>query len=117
MSSTLERLTSRVRGATEPTPRAVDDAIHPKITDINVLIQNLPQELMDEFISNTGRSKKDKFRKFKRQLSLLVEDYKPTDLLKMSAECIKNDGGIDIQKLEEILDEEKDFVGTVLHSC
>lgn len=66
--------------------------------------QTLPPEVQDEFLSRKGNPKQDKIKKFYRSLQDLFDEYDPTDLLKMDVSCIKKDGSILRERLDEILE-------------
>lgn len=68
----------------------------------------LPPSLMLEFISNTGRLKKKKMGRFLRSIDSLLGEFTLMDLIKMSPECIRNDGSISVGELKDILQGARD---------
>lgn len=88
------------------TPNRVQQAMEGK-GDKNMSVEELynlmPPEIQDSFLSNKGNLKEKKKRKFLRNLNSLMAVYSPMDLLKISEECINNDGQILENKLKEIL--------------
>ena len=107
MAGDLNRMWSRYsneRG--NLTPRQISDAIdltaRAKVEDVWA---GLDRSIVEVFLSNNLRLKKDKLSKFLRKLEDLTDEFELVDLVKMTPECVRNDGGIDLNEFRKVLDE------------
>ena len=108
MSEFLSKMHSRYKSATEtPSPKQIQEFItdhgesHMTSSDLWLL---MPQEVISNFTSNKGRLKQDKVRKFLKSVDILLDTYKPNDILKINTDCIKKDGKIDEAKFKYFLE-------------
>jgi hypothetical protein len=65
----------------------------------------MPSEIVSLFYSNTKRPKDKNIKKFIKSLDILLEDYKPMDLLKIDVDCVNRNGSINEDNLRKILTE------------
>lgn len=99
--------------------RALNDSITPSSHRIEILMSesqsdrdldyvwnSLDPNIMQLFVSNTQRLKEDKLKRFRNSIINLLANYKPSEISKLDADCIKNDGKIDRNKLDHILNDE-----------
>jgi len=61
------------------------------------VLSNLLPEVEDKLVSDLKREK------FKKRIEVLLDEYTTSQLAKMDAECLKDDGRIDTIRLDEIL--------------
>lgn len=96
---------SRVTGTSNVTPNQILQIInsHEEDESVESAFRNFHEEVFDEFVSNTGREKTDKLKKFRKQIVQLLKEYSFSDVIKINALCIENDGRINRKTFEELL--------------
>lgn len=108
MQENLERLYQQVAGEIKtPTPNRVLHILgRPEAGRLTAdeFFQTLPPEIQEEFLSRKGNPKQEKLKKFYKNLEDLFEEYSPTDIIRMDVDCIKKDGSIIRERLDEILE-------------
>lgn len=107
MHESLSRLYRQVAGEVKtPTPNQILHILgRPEAGRLTPeeFFQTLPPEIQEEFLSRKGNAKVEKLRKFHKNLADLLEEYNPSNLLKMDVSCIKKDGSVIRERLDEIL--------------
>jgi hypothetical protein len=97
----FERLRQERRFAT---PRRISDVMNGQIMTPEKILEELPIEVVDKFISRNGNPKKERIDRFLRQIRKCLEAGFPAkQLLYMDEECVNNKGHIDQDRLKRIV--------------
>jgi len=83
-------------------PRRINEAIRPTVFDAEKVLSLMPPEIIAR--TDRGESKIQKRNRFLRGINSLIEDgYSMSEILQMDEECVDNQGRINVDRLQEIL--------------
>ena len=103
----LPILQTRLMGKCRPaTPYTITNLTDEMIREAEVddVINNLCPSVHDIFISCTNRPKPKVINQFRKSVKVLLDQgYDVHQLIKMDETCINNHGGINVDKLRELL--------------
>ncbi|WKZ25895.1 MAG: hypothetical protein QY322_01145 [bacterium] len=85
-------------------PRRINEAIHPTLSDSNSVFEVLPEEVKERFETRCGDSKIGMKNRFLKALGDLLRDgFTLSQIIQIDDVCIDNKGRIDRERLVDII--------------